>query len=57
MHPCEPVVVHPTHVLVHPRVHRAHRLKSAALDFKTHASELLARSSKKVLPTTFKIDR
>jgi len=26
------VVVHPTHILVHPRVHRAHRLKSAGLD-------------------------
>ena len=26
------LVVHPTHILVHPRVHRAHRLKSAALD-------------------------
>jgi len=26
------VVVHPTHILVHPTVHRAHRLKSAGLD-------------------------
>ena len=26
------VVVHPTHILVHPRVHRAHRLKSAGLE-------------------------
>jgi len=25
------IVVHPTHILVHPRVHRAHRLKRAAL--------------------------
>jgi len=25
------VVAHPTHVLMHPRMHRAHRLKSAAL--------------------------
>jgi len=25
------VVVHPTHILVYPRVHRAHRLKSAGL--------------------------
>jgi len=25
------LVVHPTHILVHPWVHRAHRLKSAAL--------------------------
>jgi len=25
------VVVHPTHILMHPRVHRAHRLKSAVL--------------------------
>jgi len=25
------IVVHPTHILVHPRVHRAHRLKSADL--------------------------
>jgi len=28
------VLVHPTHNLVHPRVHRAHRLKSAALGFR-----------------------
>jgi len=27
------VVVHPTHILMHPRVHREHRLKSAALVF------------------------
>jgi len=26
------LVVHPTHILVYPRVHRAHRLKRAALD-------------------------
>jgi len=26
------LVVDPTHILVHPRVHRAHRLKSAASD-------------------------
>jgi len=26
------VVVHPTRILMHPRVHRAHRLKSADLD-------------------------
>jgi len=33
MHLCEPLlVVHPTHILVQPRVHRAHRLKSAVLD-------------------------
>jgi len=25
------IVVQPTHILVHPRVHRAHRLKRAAL--------------------------
>jgi len=25
------VVVHPTHILMHPTVHRAHRLKSAQL--------------------------
>jgi len=33
MHPCEPFlfVVYPTHILMHPRVRRAHRLKSAAL--------------------------
>jgi len=35
MHPCEPfrsgAVVHPTHIMVHPRVHRAHRLKSAVV--------------------------
>ena len=28
------IVVHPTHNLVHPRVHRAHRLKSAAQGFR-----------------------
>jgi len=33
MHPCESfLVVHPTHILVHPRVHRAHRLETAGLD-------------------------
>jgi len=33
MHLCEPfLVVHPMHILVHSRVYRAHRLKSAALD-------------------------
>jgi len=26
------IVVHSTHILVHPKVHRAHRLKSAGLD-------------------------
>jgi len=26
------LVGHPTHILVHPRVHRAHRLKSADVD-------------------------
>jgi len=32
MHLCEPfLMVHPTHSLVHPRVRRAHRLKSAGL--------------------------
>jgi len=25
------IVVHPTHILVHPRLHRAHRLKSAGI--------------------------
>jgi len=29
------LVVHPTHIMVHARVHRAHRLKSAVLDFAT----------------------
>jgi len=34
MHPASPfLVLHPTHILVHPRVHRAHRLKSAVLDY------------------------
>jgi len=33
MNLCDPfLVVHPTDILVHPRVHRAHRLKSADLD-------------------------
>jgi len=27
------LVVHPTHILVHPRVNRAHRLKSAAVGY------------------------
>jgi len=27
------IVVHPTHILMHPRVHRAHRLQSAALQY------------------------
>ena len=27
------LVVHPTHILMHPRVHRAHRLKTAALPY------------------------
>jgi len=32
MHPCEPfLVVHPTHIFVHTRVHRAQQLKSAVL--------------------------
>jgi len=30
------LVVHPTHIFVHPRVHRAHRLKSAALNMYQH---------------------
>jgi len=30
------LVVHPTHILVHPRVHRAHRLKSAGLHRSCH---------------------
>jgi len=27
------LVVHPTHILVHPRMHRAHRLNSAARQY------------------------
>jgi len=38
------VVVHPTQILVHPRVHRAHRLKSAGLEHSLHSWCLLALS-------------
>jgi len=31
-------VVHPTHILVHPRVHRAHRLKSAAVRYSSSST-------------------
>jgi len=45
MHLCEPLlsglVVHPTHILVHPRVHRAHRLKSAAIGPKVNGQQNL----------------
>jgi len=38
--PCEPcMVVHPTHILVHPRVHRAHQLKGTGLE-QSHKSSL-----------------
>jgi len=35
------VVVHPTHILVHPRVHRAHRLKSSALEVLLQANSVV----------------
>jgi len=35
------VVVHSTHILMHPRVHRAHRLRSSALEVLLQANSVV----------------
>jgi len=40
------VVVHPTHILMHPRVHRAHRLKSAGLFHQNKTNDMLRLRNK-----------
>jgi len=45
------VAVHPTHILVHPRVHRAHRLKVAGIVY--NFIEVIYFSSLEKPPTVY----